>query len=74
MPLLHRLACFRDDLVFLVFLYQVSLSDGLESIADLSVVQRWIYRIDPERVNEYGQVLAGDALKVDASGESKKKK
>ncbi|KIM75025.1 hypothetical protein PILCRDRAFT_827729 [Piloderma croceum F 1598] len=57
MPLLHRLACFRDDLVFLVFLYQ-----------------RWIYRIDPERVNEYGQVLAGDALKVDASGESKKKK
>jgi hypothetical protein len=22
MPLLHRLACFRDDLVFLVYLYQ----------------------------------------------------
>ncbi|KIY72108.1 cleft lip and palate associated transmembrane protein [Cylindrobasidium torrendii FP15055 ss-10] len=39
MPFLHRLACFRDDVVFLVFLYQ-----------------RWIYRIDPKRVNEYGQI------------------
>jgi hypothetical protein len=35
MPTLHRLACFRDDVVFLIFLYQ-----------------RWIYRIDPKRVNE----------------------
>jgi hypothetical protein len=57
MPFLHRLACFRDDLVFLVFLYQ-----------------RWIYRIDPERVNEYGQVMTDEVLKVDANGESKKKK
>jgi len=40
MPILHRLACFRDDVVFLIFLYQ-----------------RWIYRIDPKRVNEYGQVM-----------------
>jgi len=40
MPMLHRLACFRDDVVFLIFLYQ-----------------RWIYRIDPKRVNEYGQVM-----------------
>lgn len=24
-------------------------------------MQRWIYRIDPKRVNEYGQVLATDA-------------
>ncbi|TEB30111.1 cleft lip and palate transmembrane 1 [Coprinellus micaceus] len=39
MPFLHRLACFRDDVVFVVFLYQ-----------------RWIYRIDPKRINEYGQV------------------
>lgn len=23
--------------------------------------QRWIYRIDPKRVNEYGQVMAADA-------------
>ncbi|ESK86816.1 cleft lip and palate associated transmembrane protein [Moniliophthora roreri MCA 2997] len=43
MPFLHRLACFRDDVVFLIFLYQ-----------------RWIYRIDPKRVNEYGQVMAQD--------------
>lgn len=45
MPFLHRLACFRDDVVFLIFLYQ-----------------RWIYRIDPNRVNEYGQVLATDVV------------
>ncbi|TFK66574.1 cleft lip and palate associated transmembrane protein [Pluteus cervinus] len=44
MPFLHRLACFRDDVVFLIFLYQ-----------------RWIYRIDPKRINEYGQVMAQDA-------------
>ncbi|KAF8969373.1 cleft lip and palate associated transmembrane protein [Flammula alnicola] len=53
MPFLHRLACFRDDVVFLVFLYQ-----------------RWIYRIDPKRVNEYGQVLAAD---VDATEQESKK-
>lgn len=39
-PMLHRLACFRDDVVFLVYLYQ-----------------RWIYGVDPTRVNEFGQVL-----------------
>ncbi|KAJ7228215.1 cleft lip and palate associated transmembrane protein [Mycena pura] len=54
MPILHRLACFRDDVVFLIFLYQ-----------------RWIYRIDPKRVNEYGQVLAADA-DADTAGETKK--
>ncbi|KAG8218967.1 cleft lip and palate transmembrane protein 1-domain-containing protein [Butyriboletus roseoflavus] len=57
MPTLHRLACFRDDLVFLVFLYQ-----------------RWIYRIDPKRVNEYGQVMVEDAVKTDGNGETKKDK
>ncbi|KAF9226832.1 cleft lip and palate transmembrane 1 [Gyrodon lividus] len=57
MPTLHRLACFRDDLVFLVFLYQ-----------------RWIYRIDPKRINEYGQVMAEDAVKADGNGETKKDK
>ncbi|KAG1763582.1 cleft lip and palate associated transmembrane protein [Suillus placidus] len=56
MPMLHRLACFRDDVVFLVFLYQ-----------------RWIYRIDPKRVNEYGQVMTED-VKADGSGETKKDK
>eukprot|EP01116_Phalansterium_solitarium_P006671 TRINITY_DN19011_c0_g1_i1.p1 TRINITY_DN19011_c0_g1~~TRINITY_DN19011_c0_g1_i1.p1 ORF type:complete len:596 (-),score=240.59 TRINITY_DN19011_c0_g1_i1:399-2138(-) len=38
MPTLHRLACFRDDIIFLVYLYQ-----------------RWIYRVDKSRVNEFGQ-------------------
>ena len=37
MPLLHRLSVFRDDLVFLVYIYQ-----------------RWIYRVDPKRANEFG--------------------
>ncbi|CAA7258577.1 unnamed protein product [Cyclocybe aegerita] len=56
MPFLHRLACFRDDVVFLIFLYQ-----------------RWIYRIDPKRVNEYGQVLATDVNETEGV-ESKKDK
>ena len=54
MPILHRLASFRDDVVFLIFLYQ-----------------RWIYRIDPKRVNEYGQVMVED---VDALKEGEGEK
>ena len=46
MPTLHRLACFRDDVVFLVFLYQ-----------------RWIYRVDPKRVNEVRVIAIYDSLK-----------
>jgi hypothetical protein len=38
MPLLHRLSVFRDDLVFLVYIYQ-----------------RWIYRVDRKRANEFGR-------------------
>ncbi|KAJ4479138.1 cleft lip and palate associated transmembrane protein [Lentinula aciculospora] len=61
MPFLHRLACFRDDVVFLIFLYQ-----------------RWIYRIDPKRINEYGQVLSEDIKAIDpvedSDKESKKKR
>lgn len=38
MPIMHRLACLRDDMIFFVFLYQ-----------------RWKYRTDYSRVNEYGQ-------------------
>jgi len=38
MPTLHRMSCFRDDIVFAVFLYQ-----------------RWIYRVDMSRTNEFGQ-------------------
>ena len=40
MPTLHRLSVFRDDLVFLVYLYQ-----------------RWIYRVDKKRANEFGCVF-----------------
>ncbi|KAG8934632.1 hypothetical protein FRC02_009576 [Tulasnella sp. 418] len=54
MPWLHRLACFRDDVVFLILLYQ-----------------RWIYRVDYSRVNEYGQVAAEKTEKV-VEGQDKK--
>lgn len=37
MPWLHRLSVFRDDVVFLIYLYQ-----------------RWIYRVDKSRANEFG--------------------
>jgi hypothetical protein len=37
MPTLHRLSVFRDDIIFLIYLYQ-----------------RWIYRVDMTRVNEFG--------------------
>jgi hypothetical protein len=59
MPFLHRLACFRDDVVFVVFLYQ-----------------RWIYRVDPKRVNEFGQVLVTEEEKAakEAVIENKKDK
>jgi len=57
MPFLHRLACFRDDLVFLIFLYQ-----------------RWIYRIDLKRVNEYGQIATEDVDAIDQSSDKESKK
>ncbi|CAJ0576638.1 unnamed protein product, partial [Mesorhabditis spiculigera] len=37
MPTMYRIGCFRDDIVFLVYLYQ-----------------RWAYRVDPKRTNEFG--------------------
>ncbi|PIO71582.1 cleft lip and palate transmembrane protein 1, partial [Teladorsagia circumcincta] len=40
MPMMYRIGCFRDDIVFIVYLYQ-----------------RWIYRVDPKRVNEFGSSL-----------------
>ncbi|KAI1765934.1 cleft lip and palate transmembrane 1 [Hypoxylon sp. FL1150] len=48
MPLLYRLATFRDDIIFFIYLYQ-----------------RWAYKIDYTRVNEFGQ--GGD----DAAEETK---
>ncbi|WKX97608.1 hypothetical protein Q1695_013349 [Nippostrongylus brasiliensis] len=38
MPTAHRVACFRDDIVFLIYLYQ-----------------RYLYPVDPTRLNEFGQ-------------------
>lgn len=43
MPLMYRLGCFRDDIIFIIYLYQ-----------------RWIYRVDPKRVNEFG--ISGEEL------------
>ena len=37
-------------------------------------VQRWIYRIDPKRANEYGQVMGTDVDAAKAQEESKQKK
>lgn len=51
MPLLHRLSVFRDDLVFLVYIYQ-----------------RWIYRVDKTRANEFGYA------EEEAEEEERKKK
>jgi hypothetical protein len=59
MPWLHRLSCFRDDVIFLIYLYQ-----------------RWIYRVDYTRANEFGYVPAEDpSLKKSESDsdESKEK-
>ncbi|KAK6071822.1 Cleft lip and palate transmembrane protein 1 [Seiridium cupressi] len=38
MPFLHRLATFRDDIIFFIYIYQ-----------------RWAYKVDYTRVNEFGQ-------------------
>lgn len=43
MPTMYRLGCFRDDIIFLVYVYQ-----------------RWIYRVDLKRVNEFG--VSGEQL------------
>ena len=67
MPTLHRMSCFRDDIVFAVFLYQ-----------------RYVYRVDMSRVNEYGHrgeeettaagADGGDGTKAAAKEEGKKDK
>lgn len=40
MPIMHRLACLRDDLIFFIYLFQ-----------------RFKYRTDYSRVNEFGQCI-----------------
>ncbi|XP_030400249.1 cleft lip and palate transmembrane protein 1 isoform X3 [Gopherus evgoodei] len=37
MPMMYRIGCLRDDVIFFIYLYQ-----------------RWIYRVDLTRVNEFG--------------------
>ncbi|KIX09377.1 uncharacterized protein Z518_00456 [Rhinocladiella mackenziei CBS 650.93] len=54
MPILHRLATLRDDVIFFVWLYQ-----------------KWKYRVDYTRVNEFGQ---GGEESEDEEEESKDKK
>lgn len=57
MPTMYRLGCFRDDIIFFVFLYQ-----------------RWQYRVDLKRVNEFGfsfemeQEVAKKKLEGSATG------
>jgi hypothetical protein len=51
MPLLHRLATLRDDVIFFVWLYQ-----------------KWQYKVDHTRINEFGQ--GGDS---DEEGEEEEK-
>lgn len=77
MPWLHRLACFRDDVVFCILIYQVRLSLKTETqpqslkceVESALTTQRWIYRVDYSRVNEYGQVVEG---KVEPVGDKDK--
>ncbi|KAJ8668702.1 hypothetical protein QAD02_010365 [Eretmocerus hayati] len=53
MPTLYRLGCFRDDIIFFIFLYQ-----------------RWIYKTDLTRVNEFG--FTGEMEVQSESSENRK--
>lgn len=64
MPTAHRMACFRDDIVFLVYLYQVldclfvqqyivQINYTLD--IHICIFQRWLYPVDHTRVNEFGE-------------------
>jgi len=56
MPFLHRLATFRDDIIFFIYLYQ-----------------RWAYKVDYTRVNEFGQGGENEA-EAAAKGDAKESK
>ncbi|CAO3593202.1 unnamed protein product [Absidia cylindrospora] len=56
MPTLHRIACLRDDAVFIVYVYQ-----------------RYKYKVDPTRANEYGQVGQEKDDKIDNKAIENKK-
>ncbi|GFT57824.1 cleft lip and palate transmembrane protein 1 homolog [Nephila pilipes] len=51
MPTMYRLGCFRDDIVFFIYLYQ-----------------RWIYRVDPKRMNEFGTSGEIEIQRSEANG------
>ncbi|CAP30226.2 Protein CBG10971 [Caenorhabditis briggsae] len=53
MPTLYRIGCFRDDIIFLVS-FTRSLISRQTIIFQIYLYQRWIYRVDPTRMNEYG--------------------
>jgi hypothetical protein len=55
MPVLHRLATLRDDVIFFVWLYQ-----------------KWAYKVDYSRVNEFGQ--GGDDDEEDEAEQKEKDK
>ncbi|KAG0254807.1 hypothetical protein BG011_005513 [Mortierella polycephala] len=57
MPMLHRLACLRDDVVFFIYLYQ-----------------RYIYRTDHNRANEFGQVGEKEVAVEDKTNEIEESK
>lgn len=50
MPMLYRIGCLRDDVIFLIYLYQ-----------------RYKYRVDHSRVNEFG--VSGDDLNEAAAAD-----
>lgn len=67
MPTLHRLACFRDDVVVSRLPQETAglgSRRGLGHSADdlcmqfvILLYQYWIYPVDKTRANEYGQTL-----------------
>uniref|UniRef100_A0A8C7R639 CLPTM1 regulator of GABA type A receptor forward trafficking n=1 Tax=Oncorhynchus mykiss TaxID=8022 RepID=A0A8C7R639_ONCMY len=52
MPMMYRIGCLRDDVVFFVYLYQ-----------------HWIYRVDPNRMKEFG-TSGAEPAGVDPSKDS----
>lgn len=56
MPMMHRLSCFRDDIVFFVYLYQVGQTHFITTVTLIAATQRWIYRTDYSRANEFGLI------------------
>ena len=58
MPTMYRIGCFRDDIVFFIFLYQ-----------------RYIYRVDHSRLNEFGYSgeMMDEAAKESGSGSGEPK-